>query len=296
MTILAHRSKADRAVDWAIYVVLGLFGLVTVFPIYYVFVMSVTPLTEVLRSGGFTLWPHSFTLEAYKWIFSSPIIPRALRITITVTALGTLLNLIVTTLLAYPLSKKFIPGRTGILLAIVFTMLFSGGLIPLYLVVRATGLMDTIWALIIPATVSTFNMLIMKTYFENLPQELEEAARIDGCGEFQTLGRIVLPLSLPIIATLGLFYGVYHWNAYFYGIMFLQDRALYPIQVVLRNMITTQAVSQELNLTNTSAIQQLPPETIKMATVTIAIAPILILYPFVQKYFIKGMLIGAIKG
>ncbi|GIQ63347.1 hypothetical protein PACILC2_19150 [Paenibacillus cisolokensis] len=182
------------------------------------------------------------------------------------------------------------------LMAIVFTMLFSGGLIPLYLVVRATGLINTIWALIIPGLVSTFNMLIMKTYFENLPAEVEEAAKVDGCGDIQTWVRIVLPLSTPIMATLGLFYGVGHWNAYFAGIMYLNDKSLYPIQVVLRNMIQTPNVSQELAIANPMTLAALPPETIKMATVVVAIIPVLVIYPFLQRYFVKGMLLGAIKG
>jgi len=296
MSFVNHKTKGDKAVDVVLYTVLTLFGLATMFPIYYVFVMSVTPYSEVLKNGGFVLYPTQITLEAYKNIFSSPVIPQALKITVTVTLVGTLLNLLITTLLAYPLSKRFLPGRNFFLMAIVFTMLFSGGLIPLYLVVRATGLMDSIWALIIPGLVSTFNLLIMKTYFENLPAEVEEAAKVDGCGDIQTLFRIVLPLSVPILATLGLFYGVGHWNAYFSGIMYLNDKTLFPIQVVLRNMIQTPDISQELAISNPMLMQTLPPETIKMATVVVAILPVLVIYPFLQKYFIKGMLLGAIKG
>ncbi|RAV21422.1 carbohydrate ABC transporter permease [Paenibacillus contaminans] len=295
MTITLKRTKSDYIVDFFLYVSMTLFGLVTLFPLYYVFIMSITPIAEVLRNGGFVIWPGEMTLEAYKYIFSSDRIPNALKITIIVTLLGTFLNLMVTMFLAYPLSKRFLPGRNFVLIGIVFTMLFSGGLIPLYLVVSATGLLNTIWALIIPGLVSSFNMLIMKTYFENLPGEIEEAAKVDGCSDIQTLFKIVLPLSMPIIATLGLFYGVNHWNAYFSGIMYLTDRALMPIQVVLRNMIVTPNVSSELGV-NISELQQLPPETIKMATVVVAIIPILIVYPLLQKYFVKGMLLGSIKG
>ncbi|ULL16046.1 carbohydrate ABC transporter permease [Paenibacillus sp. H1-7] len=296
MSIQVSKTPSDRIADIAIYCLLAFFGLLTLFPIYYVFIMSLTPMAEVVRNGGFVLWPETFTMEAYKVIFSSPVVPQALKITVIITLLGTFLNLAVTMLLAYPLSKKYIPGRSVILMLIVFTMLFSGGLIPLYIVVKSLGLLDTIWSLVIPGLVSTFNLLIMKTYFENLPQEVEEAACVDGCGELQTLLRIILPLSMPIIATMGLFYGVTHWNAYFSGIMYLSDRTLYPIQVVLRNMIQSPAISQELQVMNPIVMQTLPPETIKMATVTVAILPVLLIYPFVQKYFIKGMLIGAIKG
>ena len=199
-------------------------------------------------------------------------------------------------MLAYPLSKKHLLGRNFILLALVFTMLFSGGLIPSYLIVRAVGLYNTIWAMVVPGMVSTFNLLIMKTYFENLPQELDDAAKVDGCGEIATLYKIILPLSAPIMATLGLFYGVTHWNEYFKGIMYITDQKLVPMQVVLRSMIQSANVSQELMTTSTMEIAQLPPETVKMATVVVAILPILIIYPFLQKYFIKGMLIGAVKG
>ncbi|RAV19004.1 carbohydrate ABC transporter permease [Paenibacillus contaminans] len=296
MSYILQKSKADKTVDAAMYVVLGLFALATLFPLYYVIVMSVTPFVEVLRNGGFVVFPGKLTFAAYREILSSPRIPQALQVSVTVTAIGTALNLLVTTLLAYPLSKRFVPGRNAILMALVFTMLFNGGLIPTYLVVRGIGLYDTIWAMIVPGMVSTFNLLVMKTYFENLPQELEEAAKVDGCGDVTTLYRIVLPISMPIMATLGLFYGVTHWNDYFKGIMYLTDKTLYPIQVVLRGMIQSPNVSQELQAINTMELAQLPPETVKMATVVVAIIPILIVYPFLQKYFVKGMLIGAVKG
>ncbi|MFD0960963.1 carbohydrate ABC transporter permease [Paenibacillus chungangensis] len=296
MSYQLHKTKTDRVTDVVIYGVLGLFTLFTLFPLYYVVVMSITPITEVLKNGGFVIIPKGFTLDAYRAIWESQAVPNALKVTIFITVVGTFLNLVVTSLLAYPLSKKSLPGRNLLLFMIVFTMLFNGGLIPLYLVVRATGLLDSVWAMIIPGMVSAFNLLIMKTFFENLPEEIEEAAKVDGCGEVSTLVRIVLPLSTPIMATLGLFYGVTHWNEYFKGIMYLNDKSLYPIQVVLRNMITTPNVSQDLMLSNPGLIQALPPETVKMAVVVAALLPILAVYPFLQKYFLKGMLLGAIKG
>ncbi|MFC3800726.1 carbohydrate ABC transporter permease [Cohnella sp. GCM10012308] len=295
MPYIFKKSIPDRIVDVLIIVILSVFGLATLFPLYYVAVVSITPYTEVLRNGGFLLIPKTFTWDAYKAIFNSGVVPRALNVTIFVTLTGTALNLMVTTLLAYPLSKKYLPGRNAVLMSIVFTMLFSGGLIPTFLTVKATGLMNTLWALIIPGMVSTFNLLVMKTYFESLPSEIEEASKVDGCSDVGTLLRIVLPLSMPIMATLGLFYGVNHWNAYFGGIMYLNDRDLYPLQVVLRNMIITPSVSQELSVPQ-SQLSSLPPESIKMATVVVAIVPIIAVYPFLQKYFIKGMLLGAVKG
>lgn len=296
MSLVTYRTKSDQMVDYTLIIILTLFGLATIFPIYYVVIMSVTPIVEVIKNGGFVLWPEQFTLEAYKHIFSSARIPRALGVTVFLAVVGTALNLSVTTLLAYPLSKKEIPGRNIVLMGVVFTMLFQGGLIPLYLVVTAVGLNETIWALIFPGLVSAFNMLIMKTYFENLPSEIEEAARVDGCGALRTLLQIVLPLSMPIMATLGLFYGVNHWNTYFHAIMFITDKSMQPIQVVLRSMIHNPSVSAELEVANTMLMSKLPPETVKMATVVVTIAPIIAVYPFLQKYFIKGMLLGSIKG
>ncbi|WP_054949763.1 carbohydrate ABC transporter permease [Numidum massiliense] len=296
MSFVLHKTKGDRIVDASLYIVLTLFALVTLFPIYYVFVMSVTPIDVVLKNGGFVIFPEKMTFEGFAAIFKSEVVLQALKVTIFITVVGTLLNLLVTTLLAYPLSKKDLPGRNVFLFTVVFTMLFSGGVIPLYLVVRATGLLNTVWALIIPGLVSAFNMLIMKTFFENLPDEIEEASKVDGCGDLATLFRIVLPLSKPIMATMGLFYGISHWNAYFAGIMYITDRALQPIQVVLRNMVQAQNVSQELLIQNPMFIQQLPPETMKMAAVVVTITPIIIVYPFLQKYFVKGFLLGSIKG
>ncbi|RAV08247.1 carbohydrate ABC transporter permease [Paenibacillus contaminans] len=296
MSIVLKPTKTDRVIDAAFITVLSLFGLTTLFPLYYVVVMSVTPFIEVIQNGGFVMLPKSFTLDAYKQILSSPRVPRALGVTVLLAVCGTFLNLLVTMLLAYPLSKKKIPGRNLVLFMIVFTMMFSGGLIPLYLIVSSMGMNNTLWALIIPGLVSAFNMLIMKSYFEGLPEEIEEAARVDGCGELRTLWQIVLPLSMPILATLGLFYGINHWNTYFHAIMFITDKELQPIQVVLRSMIITPNVSTELQLAGQFQMQRLPPETVKMATVVVTILPIIAIYPFLQKHFMKGFLLGSIKG
>lgn len=291
-----HKTTADRSVDLILYIILTLFGLATLFPIYYVIVMSVTPIDQVIKNGGFVLWPNSLTFEAYKQIFGSVRVPRSLGVTVIITVVGTTLNLFVTAILAYPLSKKQLPARNIMLFIVVFTMLFDGGLIPLYLIVSSLGLNDTLWALIIPTLVSAFNMLIMKTYFENLPEGLEEAARVDGCGELRTLFQIVLPLSMPIMATLGLFYAVHHWNTFFHAIMFITDKSLHPIQVVLRSMIQSSSVSGELELQGQNMHETLPPETVKMATVVVTILPIIIVYPFIQKHFMKGFLLGSVKG
>lgn len=296
MNTTLNRSLSDKTVDVLLYAILTLFGLATLFPLYYVIVMSLTPLEEIIRQGGFVVWPSQFTFEAYKHILSSNRIPKAMGVTMFITVAGTAMNLMFTTMLAYPLAKKFIPGRNAVLFLVVFTMLFSGGLIPLYILVSSLNLTNTYWALLVPGLISAFNLLIMKTYFEGLPAELEEAAKVDGCGDLYTLVKIILPLSMPIMATLGLFYGVQHWNGYFHAIMFIQDKEMMPIQVVLRSMIAAANVSAELEAIDSGGIQQLPPATIKMAAVVIAIVPIIMVYPFLQKHFIRGFLLGSIKG
>lgn len=295
MSIMMHRTKSDRVADAVIYTGMALFALLTLFPLYYVFVVSITPFSEVLRHGGFLVIPRTFSWDAYTTIFGSPVVPRAIRVTAIITVLGTAANLAVTLLTAYPLSKKSLRGRNAVLLGIVFTMLFSGGLIPTYLTVRSLGLLNSYWALILPGLISTFNMLIVKTYFENLPAEVEEAAKVDGCSDWQTLTRVVLPLSKPVIATVGLFYAIQHWNSYYGTLLYITDKKLYPIQVVLRNMIRTDSLSNELSA-QFAQIQTLPPETVKMATVCVAVLPLLLVYPFLQRFFIQGVTLGSVKG
>jgi putative aldouronate transport system permease protein len=212
---------------------------------------------------------------------------------VIITVMGTTLNMTLTTLMAYPLSKRNLPGRKVILLMIIFTMLFSGGLIPLYLVVKNLRMLNTYWAVIFPGAIATYHLLVMKSFFENLPEEIMEAARLDGAGEWNVLARIVLPLSMPVIAAVGLFYAVAHWNAFFEPMMFLNDARLQPLQVVLRNVLTDAVRAAEFA---PEARQVLPGETMKMAAVVIALAPLLVVYPLLQKHFTKGVLIGSIKG
>lgn len=294
--MLLQRTKWDRLIDSLFYAILACAGLATLFPIYYVIMVSVTPIAEVIKHGGFVLWPDRFTWSAYTAVLRNPIVPQSLKITVIVTVVGTSFNLLITMLLAYPLSRKSFPARNLILVMIVFTMIFSGGLIPTYLVVKSTGLLNSLWALIIPTAISTFNMLIMKTFFEQISEEVQDAAKIDGCNDMQTLFRIIVPLSVPIFSTLGLFYAVSHWNEYFQGLMYLSDPALYPIQIVLRNMLQQTQLSQELLALNPGLVAELPPETLRMAVVVIAMLPVMLIYPFIQKHFTKGMMLGAIKG
>ncbi|TMV47613.1 carbohydrate ABC transporter permease [Paenibacillus mesophilus] len=284
------RNAGDKWFVGSSYALLALVGLAAVVPLLYVFSVSLTPFAEVLKHGGYVLIPKELTFNAYKKLIGTSTIPRSLLVTVYITVVGTTINLILTSLIAYPLSRKQLPGRRFFLLMVVFTLLFSGGIIPTYLVVKATGLIDSLWALILPTAVSSFNVLIMKSFFEQLPEELFESARIDGAKEFLILFRLVVPLSLPVMITVGLFYAVGHWNSFFSAIMYVTDRSLFPLQVVVREilMLTQQPLE--------NAEDQVPTVTMQMAAVVFASLPVLVIYPFLQKHFTKGMLLGSIKG
>jgi putative aldouronate transport system permease protein len=281
---------SERFSDIVINILLILLGVFAVFPLLYVLAVSVTPYSEVLRNGGFVLIPHKITFDAYKALFGMDSIPRAFLVTTFVTVMSTLLNLILTVLTAYVLSRKHLVGRSFFIFLIVFTMMFGGGLIPTYLVVKATGLLNTIWAMIIPAAMSTWNVLIVKTFLEGLPEELFESGRIDGAGEFTVLTRLALPLSLPVLMTIGLFCVVGSWNTFFSAVYYITDSSLNPLQVVVRGLL----LSSEQMEYNSDIV--LPTTTLQMASVMAACLPVIVVYPFVQKHLTKGMLIGAVKG
>ncbi len=284
------KSKQEVWFDVLVYLILALLVLSVIFPLMYVLSVSLTPLSEVLKNGGFVVFPRKLTLEAYSAFIHDPTIPRAYGVTIFITVVGTLLNLLITTMMAYPLSKSRLPGRNILLFLVAFTLLFNGGVVPTYLVVKATGLINSVWSLIIPSLVWSFNLLIMKTFFENLPESLDEAARIDGAGELRILWTIVLPLSLPIIATIGLFYAVGHWNEFFQAIMYVNDTSKYPLQVVLKTIL----INSMLPPMDIESV--LPTQSLQMAAVVLSAVPIIIVYPFIQKYFTQGVLLGGIKG
>ncbi|UUZ79060.1 carbohydrate ABC transporter permease [Paenibacillus sp. P26] len=236
----------DRLFNALVYLILGLAAFAAIFPLMYVVSVSVTPFSEVLKNGGFLLIPKSLTFVAYQKLFSETGIPQAFGVTVFITVVGTLINLVVTALMAYPLSRKLLPGRSVFLLMVVFTMLFGGGIIPTYLVVKALGLVDTVWSMILPNAVWSFNVLIMKSFYEGLPEELFESARMDGAKEFRILLQIVVPLSVPSMLTVGLFYAVGHWNEFFQAIMYVTDRTLFPLQVIIREILMmTQRAARE---------------------------------------------------
>jgi len=282
------RGYSDKVFITSVYIILAVCAFICLFPVLYVLSMSLTPYEEVLRNGGVAIIPKSITLDGYREIFKGTVIPKAFLVNIYITVVGTFINLLLTVLMAYPLSRKYLPGRSVLLFIVLLPIMFGGGLIPTYLVVKYTGLLDSLWAMIIPYAIWGFNLIVMKTFFEGIDEALFESARIDGAGEFRILFQILLPLSLPVMMTVGLYYGVAHWNEFFSAIFYITDRNKLPLQVALRNIIDI-ATSVEAEVT-------IPSQTIKMAAVIVVALPIVAIYPFIQKYFAKGMLVGAIKG
>jgi putative aldouronate transport system permease protein len=287
-------SVGTRIFDYGNAVILIVCALITLFPFIYILATSLAPLQQVLR-GGLILWPEQFTWDAYQTIFSSRYFVGSLWITFVVTLVGTFVNLLLTSFMAYPLAKKRLRGRIVILFLVLFTILFSGGIIPTYMIVKSVGLINSIWSLILPGAISAFNLIIMKNFFQSIPEELEDAARIDGCRNLGVLFRIALPLSMPALATFTLFYAVGHWNSFFSAVLYINKSNLWPIQVVLRQMII-EGSNQEFKDAFDSLHTQVVPATIKMAAIMVATVPILFVYPFLQNHFAKGVLLGSVKG
>lgn len=291
LSVYSHKKTFGRVngFDILVYGLLMFVGLICAFPLMYVCSVSLTPIAEVYKNGGFVLLPKSITFEAYHNILTKSGIPRALLVTSGISVVGTVISIVLTSLIAYPLSRTDLPGRRFLVPFFVFTMLFSGGIIPTYLVVKALGINGTYWAMIIPSAVSTYNMLVMKAFFEGLPAELSEASRIDGANEFQVLLKIILPLSRPVMMTVSLFYLVTYWNTYFAALMYITDDKMQPLQIVLRRLLTASSSMQNIE-------QVVPTSTLQMAAVIVSSIPVIVIYPFLQKYFTKGMVLGAVKG
>ncbi|WP_339251384.1 carbohydrate ABC transporter permease [Paenibacillus sp. FSL P2-0136] len=277
------------------YLLLTLAGILCLLPLLHLASLSLSGKDAVL-SGFVTLWPVDFTLSSYTMLFEGTPVVRAFGNSLLITLVGVAASMLFTIFAAYPLSRRDFYGRRMLTLAIVFTMLFTGGLIPTYLVVSSLGLVDSYAALWLPALVSTYNMMIMRSFFENIPEELVEAARIDGSGEWRLLAGIILPLSLPVLATIGLFYGVYYWNSFFNVMIYMNSPEKINLTVLIQQMVKSQAVLQELNTMNSQEVVNITPEGIKAAGIMVMVIPMLIVYPLLQRYFVKGVTIGAIKG
>lgn len=276
------------------YTLLTILAFVCLYPFLNVISYSLSGYNAVL-SGRVTFYPIDFNVDAYKQILGKTQIWNAMRTTVIVTLAGTALSLVLTIFAAYGLSRKDLPGRKFLTGMILFTMYFGGGMIPTFLVVKGTGLYDTLGALFIPQAVNVFNFIVMRTFFLNLPESLEEAARIDGASYMKVLIKIVLPLSLSIIATIGLFYAVGYWNTYFDALLYIQNPDKYTLQLRLRSLL----FGEELNNSNANLEgmgTQVMTQSLKMATVAVSTIPILIVYPWLQKYFVKGVMVGSVKG
>lgn len=292
--MIGEKSIGSRMFSYTNAFLLLLFALFCILPFIHVFGSSFATNAEI-ASKRFLLFPTDFSLNAYKYIFSTSTITNSMMISIVVTVGGTMWSMLFTAMTAYGLSRRDLLGRKTIMFLFVFTMLFNGGMIPTFLVVEKTGLMNTLAALVIPVTISVFNMIIMRTFFMNLPEGLEESAKIDGCNDFGILFRIVLPCSMPVIATVALFYAVTYWNTYMHAILYLNKSDLWPVQVWLRQVVVlASGLSYDQNFYNEGVAP--PAQSIKMAVIVIASLPIMIVYPFLQKHFSKGALLGSVKG
>ncbi|NMM53549.1 carbohydrate ABC transporter permease [Paenibacillus aquistagni] len=294
---MIDRSLGDRVFNVVNYVLLSLICIVVLYPLLFVLSASVSNPETVLR-GEMWLIPKEFNLDSYTKIFQNKDILMGYGNTILYTAMGTALNLVMTVCAAYPLSRKDFAGRGLITGLIVFTMFFSGGLIPTYLLIKNLNMLDTFWVMIIPNAVSVWNIIIMRTFFQqSIPGEIQEAAMIDGSSHFQTLFRVVLPLSMPIIAVMVLFYAVGHWNAYFNALIYLSSKDKFPLQLILRELLVQSDSGDFIKLTSEAGVRlKMSMEGLKYAVLVVANLPMLILYPFLQRYFVKGIMIGALKG
>jgi len=292
--IKARKSYGNMVFDTMVYVLLGSITLIAFFPILYIVSGSFASVKE-LAMNRFLLIPKEPTLDAYRYIFSTNTLMRSMRVTVMVTIAGTVVNLVMTCLMAYPLSRKELPGRKYLMYAVTFTLVFSGGMIPTYLVVNAVGLIDSYAALILPGAISSFNLVLVKNFFQEIPQDLIDSARIDGCNEVGILTKIVLPLSKPALATFTMFYAVGHWNTFLTALLYLNDSKKWTIQVLLRQIVILAqgGIGDEASMGMQFVI---PSQSVKMAVIVVSTLPIVLFYPFVQKYFEKGVMVGSIKG
>ncbi|HEY3559869.1 MAG TPA: carbohydrate ABC transporter permease [Kribbella sp.] len=277
-------------------VVLLICCAVVVVPFLGVISTSIASQEHVTNSGGFVLWPDGLNLDAYKSIFNGGVVQRALVVSVVIATFGTLVSLAGSTMLAYALSRPGSFGQRPILLVVLFSLLFSPGLIPNYLVVKEFGLLDSLLALILPTAISGFNVIVLRSFFMSIPDSVLDSARVDGAGDFRIFWSVVLPLSKAVLAVVGLFYAVGYWNAFFNAMLYINDTAKWPLQLVLRTYVINNTELSSGDLGGASSDQLPPQESIQMAILVVSLVPILIVYPFLQRHFAKGMLTGAVKG
>jgi putative aldouronate transport system permease protein len=284
----------DKLFDVVIYGILIGLVIVTLYPLLYVIFASVSDAGALIAFKGILWRPLGFSLEAYRSVLDNPGILAGYRNTLFIVVFGVTLNLFMTSLGAYVLSRKNVMWNKVFMFMIVFTMFFHGGLVPMYLIVKNVGLLDSLWATIIPFSMSTFNLIIMRTAFMGIPDGLEESAKIDGANHFTILFRIILPLSMPVIAVMVLYYAVDKWNGWFYASVFIKSRELFPLQLVLREILISNS-TDSMSTGVSAADRHQIGETIKYATIVVATLPVLCIYPFVQRYFVKGVMVGSLK-
>ncbi|NOU62608.1 ABC transporter permease subunit [Paenibacillus sp. LMG 31461] len=287
---MVRGSFGGKLFDAANVIFLVLITLLTLYPFWDSLIVSITPIQESL-SSSIHLYPQTITFEAYTYILGLKQLWVSYKVSVIVTVLGTLISMIATLLAAYALSKKELPGGRIIMFAIVFTMMFGGGIIPNYLVVKQLGIINSMWAMMIPAAIQTYNLILMRSFFSSVPESLEESARIDGCNDFGILLRIIVPLSMPAIATISLFYAVSKWNEFFTAVMYVTDKEIWPLQLFLRSML----IDNEAAFQSGGDSPFLLGQSIKMATIMISTIPVMLIYPFFQRYFVQGVTLGAVK-
>ncbi|MBD2870605.1 carbohydrate ABC transporter permease [Paenibacillus arenilitoris] len=293
---MLHMTAGEKVFQFFLILFITLMSVAMLYPFIHLLSVSLSTPAEAIRPG-LHVYPLEFSLEAYNKTFASSQIWIGFKNTIFRTVAGTFLALFMMALTAYPLSKKYLPHRSFYTLFIVFTMFFSGGLIPSYLLIKGIGLINSVWVYVIPVMIQTFSLLVMRNFFMEIPSELEDSAKMDGAGDFRILLSIILPLSKPIMATVGLWQAVNHWNAWFDGMLYIQDPSKMVLQMFLRKLIVS-GEEQEMNaiMNQAPGVEIVTPETIKAATLMVATLPILIVYPFIQKYFVKGIMVGSLKG
>ncbi len=295
-TISIKRSREDIIFDTMNYFLLSLALIVVLYPLYFIIIASISNPVAV-QSGKVIFVPVQVTFEGYKKIFEYKDIWIGYRNTLMYTFLGTLINIFLTMLMAYPLSRKKFSGKRVVMIFLIITMYFNGGLIPTYLVVKNLGLLNNWMVMVVVGAINVFNVIITRSFMENtIPEELYEAATIDGSSHFQYFFKVVLPLSKAIMAVLALYYGVAHWNDYFKGLIYLKDNNLYPLQLILRGILVQNDVSDTMMDMEDAERRQALVELMKYGLIIVSSIPVLIIYPFMQKYFIKGVMIGSVKG
>lgn len=290
-------KKSDKAVEWIFIAIIIAFAVICLIPFVLVISSSFSSETSIIQDG-YSLWPKHFTLDAYKMLFSSHTIGPAYGVTIFVTVIGTFLSMLITSAAAYALSCKQFYHRGKIAFFIYFTMLFSGGLVPTYLwITKYLHLTDSVWALILPSLVNPWNLLLLRNFFAGIPDSLAESARIDGANDIVILFKIILPISLPGLATIGLFYALAYWNEWYKALLYIRDSSKYPLQyLIMQIQRNVQYVQQNAAQGGAATEGIVPAYSSQMATAVVTIGPIILLYPFLQKYFVQGLTVGSVKG